>query len=241
MNCGDDERCVGDGVCEEIERDSDSDGLMDQEEQALETDPSNPDTDFDGLEDGVEVHETLSDPLDADTDDDGLGDGEEVLDWATDPLTPDTDGGGIPDGMEIASGTDPTNPDDDRSDAGVEDAGFSEDAGTDVDSDAGAPLDVADVDEPDVGDSRGDGGSVDTGLVDGAEPIEDFERPDGSHQAAEDEAGREASGSAYGCSVKPTDEQTTGYGPWALLLLTGYLSRCSRRRYKVMPSLRGPN
>ena len=36
--------------------DSDGDGLTDEEEKALRTDPNNPDTDGDGIPDGDEVH-----------------------------------------------------------------------------------------------------------------------------------------------------------------------------------------
>jgi MYXO-CTERM domain-containing protein len=53
------------------------------------------------------------DPTDADTDDDGLNDGEEVDEHGTDPLNADTDGGGTSDGQEIEDGTDPLDPADD--------------------------------------------------------------------------------------------------------------------------------
>lgn len=58
--------------------DTDGDGLSDAYEAwTLGTDPSNPDTDWDGLPDGAEL--TLgTDPLGADTDGDGLCDGDEI-------------------------------------------------------------------------------------------------------------------------------------------------------------------
>ncbi len=73
------------------------------------------DTDGDGLTDD---HEDLigTDPNDADSDDDGIGDGEEVNPGAdgfvTDPLDPDTDGDGLQDGTEtgLAAGLPDTDP-----------------------------------------------------------------------------------------------------------------------------------
>ncbi len=88
--------------------DSDGDGLTDDEERQLGTDPFNPDTDGDGLDDGDEVNIHKTNPLQADTDLDGLSDGAEVLVYSTDPLNPDTDGGGVKDGHEVIEDT--TNP-----------------------------------------------------------------------------------------------------------------------------------
>jgi len=58
--------------------DSDRDGLTDDEEKTLGTDPNNADTDNDGLFDREEVKVYLTDPLNPDTDQDGYLDGEEV-------------------------------------------------------------------------------------------------------------------------------------------------------------------
>src|SRR6056297_2764859 len=87
--------------------DTDGDGLSDAEEATLGTDPADPDSDDDGLDDGTEVNTTGTDPLDADTDGDGLGDGEEVNTTGTDPNNVDTDGDGVDDKTEVDSGTDP--------------------------------------------------------------------------------------------------------------------------------------
>ena len=58
--------------------DSDQDGLTDEEEQQLGTDPNAVDTDSDGLFDREEVKVYTTDPLNADTDGDGYLDGAEV-------------------------------------------------------------------------------------------------------------------------------------------------------------------
>lgn len=94
--------------------DSDGDGLSDETEGGLGTDPFDPDTDEDGLTDGEEVKTYRTDPLNPDTDYDGLKDGAEVHTHTTDPLKRDTDGGMVADGHEvIEDGTDPLNPADD--------------------------------------------------------------------------------------------------------------------------------
>lgn len=80
--------------------DNDGDGLTNDEEEALGTDPNNPDSDGDGLSDSEEGE---------------LG---------TDPNNPDSDGDGVPDGAEVEIGTNPNNPGDlgcasDRAEADV--------------------------------------------------------------------------------------------------------------------------
>lgn len=87
--------------------DSDGDGLTNQEEAELGTNPDEVDSDGDGLRDLKET--TMgTDPLVADTDGDGLTDGDEVKEYDTDPLVADMDRDGFLDGEEIAAGSDPT-------------------------------------------------------------------------------------------------------------------------------------
>jgi len=69
----------------------------------LGTDPNDPDTDDDGLNDGPEVNTHNTDPLVDDTDGDGLDDGDEVNIYGTDPLKQNTDGDGLKDKREIFS------------------------------------------------------------------------------------------------------------------------------------------
>ncbi|MBX3071621.1 MAG: hypothetical protein KF883_14040 [Thermomicrobiales bacterium] len=87
--------------------DLDGDGLSDEEELLLGTDPFDGDTDDDTLGDGYEVNVLGTNPLLADTDGDGLSDGDERGFHFTDPLNPDTDGDGFNDGEEIANDTNP--------------------------------------------------------------------------------------------------------------------------------------
>lgn len=67
-----------------INTDTDGDGLSDQEEKSLGTDPTKQDTDGDGLTDY-----------------------EEVVLWKTNPLLPDTDGDTFSDGTEVKNGFNP--------------------------------------------------------------------------------------------------------------------------------------
>ena len=114
------------------EGDADSDGLTNLREYQIGTDPTNADSDGDGLGDYDEVMVYRTNPLSADTDADGLPDKWEVdngldptigngsrdtdLDGLSDlqeyeigtsPTLKDTDGDGLADGDEITYGTDP--------------------------------------------------------------------------------------------------------------------------------------
>jgi quercetin dioxygenase-like cupin family protein len=115
--------------------DTDSDDLTDTEEAEVGSNPAVPDTDSDGLWDGLEVHQHNTDPLsrdtdgdglndldetsngtdgrNVDTDGDGLSDGQEVHETGSNPLRLDTDGDGLNDVQELAFGTSLTNPDSD--------------------------------------------------------------------------------------------------------------------------------
>jgi len=89
--------------------DSDEDGLTNEQEIALGTDPNVADTDGDGVNDGDEVT-AGTDPMVndvVDTDNDGLTDVQEAA-LGTDPNVADSDGDGVNDGDEVAAGTDPS-------------------------------------------------------------------------------------------------------------------------------------
>jgi MYXO-CTERM domain-containing protein len=96
--------------------DRDGDGIPDDVETTIGTDPDDPDTDGDGIKDGDEidngdpfVYESgiETNPLDADTDDDGISDGDEVFGTGptngvpTLPLVCDTDDDLLCDGLEL--------------------------------------------------------------------------------------------------------------------------------------------
>jgi hypothetical protein len=89
------------------EVDSDGDGLTDEMETALGTDPLLPDSDADGVSDSDETDFYGTDALDPDTDGDGLDDAEELLTYGTNPLLDDTDDDDVSDGEEVAAGSDP--------------------------------------------------------------------------------------------------------------------------------------
>jgi len=78
------------------------------------TDPLDPDTDDDGLNDGEEAYIYRTNPTVVDTDGDNRTDWEEVnVPPVTNPLDPDSDDDGLSDGAEISLGTNPLNPDTD--------------------------------------------------------------------------------------------------------------------------------
>jgi hypothetical protein len=120
------------GSLENASRDSDCDGLSDEEEFARGTDPARKDSDLDGIPDGVEtgtardieprcpaVPLTIatrsgSNPSLRDTDLDGIPDGVEdsnrngIQDpGETDPRNPDSDDDGVKDAEEIRRGSNP--------------------------------------------------------------------------------------------------------------------------------------
>ncbi len=66
--------------------DQDADNAPDEQEPGLGLDPTNPDTDDDGVADGDEPNLYGTDPLNRDTDGDGASDGEELFGIFTDPL-----------------------------------------------------------------------------------------------------------------------------------------------------------
>jgi hypothetical protein len=65
------------GEIDQKKMDSDKDGILDEVELVVGTDPYCGDTDGDGIGDGEEVR-TRTNPKDRDTDGDGIEDGEEV-------------------------------------------------------------------------------------------------------------------------------------------------------------------
>jgi len=100
---------------------SDTDSIIDIDELLITgTDPSNPDTDGDGLSDSEEIvagdDGFVTIPTNPDTDGDGLSDGEEAVAGAdgfvTNPTNPDTDGDGFTDAAALETNPiDPTIPD----------------------------------------------------------------------------------------------------------------------------------
>ncbi|WP_437780830.1 DUF3344 domain-containing protein [Sorangium sp. So ce1097] len=169
--------------------DTDGDGLSDDLEETIGTDPNDADSDDDGVVDGQEPNfsddtdgDGLINALDPDSDNDGLFDGTELglgcdneaTDAAaghcradadegattTSPINPDTDGGGVSDGNE-----------DTNLDGAIDgDEGDPNDPADDV-----PPVDtdgdgLSDALEETIGTDPEDADSDDDGVVDGQEP-----------------------------------------------------------------------
>lgn len=96
-----------DDIQEEIPENNDGSSELSQDivdEQILFGEPI--DKDADGLDDNRET-DVGTDPNNWDTDGDELSDGDEVIIWKTDPLNPDSDGDSYLDGSEVKSGYNP--------------------------------------------------------------------------------------------------------------------------------------
>lgn len=116
--CGDDFVFHGGVLTLKIDNpngDNDGDGLTNQDEEDLGTDPNNSDTDRDGVNDFDEVNQFQTNPFSAneDKDGDGLLDQVEILEIRTDPNLFDTDGDGVDDGDEVENGINPFSSDTD--------------------------------------------------------------------------------------------------------------------------------
>lgn len=89
--------------------DTDGDGLSDDQENSIGTNPNNPDTDGDGMPDGWEVDNGFNPKINdanGDADSDGLTNLEEYQ-HGTNPHNPDSDSDGLPDGWEVDYSFDP--------------------------------------------------------------------------------------------------------------------------------------
>jgi uncharacterized repeat protein (TIGR01451 family)/MYXO-CTERM domain-containing protein len=170
--------------------DTDGDGLPDDVETAIGTNPNDADSDDDGVPDGQEPSpgvdsdgDGLINALDPDSDNDGLYDGTELgkncdgpgtdkskhhciadADPATttDPLDPDTDDGGVKDGSEDANRNGKVDPGE-----GDPTAGHGGDDSTLVDTDGDG---LTDIFETAIGSNPNDADTDDDGVIDGLEP-----------------------------------------------------------------------
>ncbi|NQH20529.1 YSIRK-type signal peptide-containing protein [Streptococcus suis] len=214
----------GDGVTDEDEKkdgtdpknpDTDGDGVKDGDEKKDGTDPKNPDTDGDGVKDGDEKKDG-TDPKNPDTDGDGVNDGDEKKD-GTDPKNPDTDGDGVKDGDEKKDGTDPKNPDTDGD--GVNDGDEKKD-GTDPlnpDTDGDGVKDgdeKTDGTDPKNPDTDGDGVKDGDEKTDGTDPKNPDTDGDGVNDGDEKKDGTDPKNpDTDGGGVNDGDEKKNGTNP----------------------------
>jgi hypothetical protein len=171
--------------------DTDKDGLGDQLEIAIGSNPNDADTDDDGVLDGKEPnptcdddHDGLIDVLDADSDNDGLFDGTEMGFDCSNPDTDNTKKKCTPDADMGTTKTSPVNRDTDKGgasdgsedwnlngkiDAGETDptTGHGPDDGTVVDTDGDG---LSDKLEGTLGTNPNDADTDDDGVIDGKEP-----------------------------------------------------------------------
>ncbi|QPS60315.1 YPDG domain-containing protein [Corynebacterium minutissimum] len=139
---------------EDDKKDSDGDGLTDDEEKELGTDPNKADTDNDGIDDGDEVDGSKN-PFDKDGN--KVADGENGA--PTDPTKPDTDGDGANDGSEVNNkdkdgNPAPTDPNDPNSKPGEDDQKDTDGDGLpdDKEKELGTDPNKADTDDDGIND-----------------------------------------------------------------------------------------
>ena len=208
LRTDDDGNIISGEVTDPSNTDTDGDGLSDSDEYLNQANPLSADTDSDGLLDGEEVftHSTLAD--EADTDEDGLSDLEEVTPGAdgkiTDPNVADTDGDGLNDGDELAAGTDPLDTDSD------------DDGMTDTQEVLGVNLEGSDLGAQVTGDPL-DADTDNDGLLDGEEIIAgadgyvtDPNNPDTDGDGLTDGEEATAGADGYVTNARSTDSDGDG-------------------------------
>jgi LPXTG-motif cell wall-anchored protein len=121
----------GDGIGDSQDEDIDGDGVLNEEEVAMGTSPTNPDTDGDDINDNIDAfpldktewrdtdNNGIGDNKDPDVDGDGIPNEEEIKIYGTNPTNPDTDGDGVQDKKELDNKTNPNKADTDND--GVDD------------------------------------------------------------------------------------------------------------------------
>ena len=180
-----------DGSDDTSKPDSDNDGLTDDYENEIGTNPNDADSDDDGVIDGEEPNPTddtdgdgIINALDPDSDGDGLKDGTEMGKNCSNPATNPMANNCIPDGDNGATTTSPVDPDTDN--GGVSDGdedtnkdgtvdGGERDPNDPIDDNIVPPMDsdndgLTDDEETDLGTDPNDADSDDDGVPDGQEP-----------------------------------------------------------------------
>ena len=184
---------------EDDQKDTDGDGLPDDKEKELGTDPNKADTDDDGIDDGDEVDGSKN-PFDKDGN--KVADGENGA--PTDPTKPDTDGDGTNDGDEVTGSKNDGKPTDPN----------------DAESKPGKPAKPSEPGEDDKKDSDGDGLTDDKEKELGTDPnkadtdndgIDDGDEVDGAKNPF-DKDGNKVEDGKPGAPTDPTKPDTDGDG-----------------------------
>jgi len=90
----------GDKIGDVCDSDDDNDGLTDERERQIGTNPVDPDTDDDGVLDGQDNCPLVANPNQADKDKDGTGDACDSVDNSAPSAPADTDRDGVPDSRD---------------------------------------------------------------------------------------------------------------------------------------------
>jgi hypothetical protein len=167
------------------EMDRDGDNYDDAAEAEIGLDPSNADTDGDGVADGDELNLYATDPILADTDGDGVIDGEELFGIKTDPLvwndfSADSSAPTTAEDAAIAAPDERATPSQASPDAGA--------SALDTDADNVADVDERDIygTDPTLADTDGDGLSDGQELfASGTDPLVYDTNGDGTADSAE--------------------------------------------------------
>lgn len=241
IDAGETDPTAGHGADDTTLTDMDGDGLSDELENAIGTDPSDADSDDDGLPDGEEANPTddhdrdgTINALDPDSDGDGLFDGTELGKDCSSPAIDASRMLCIPDADNGATKTSPVNEDTDS--GGISDGVEDRDHDGVIDVDETDPNDLSDDAECEVDSDCGDMSSgrvcIDGACAPGCRGMDGNGCPEGqmctstgSEAGVCEEYERYAGG---GCACRVDEREDPSFGSATLILMA--LAFATRRR-----------